>query len=137
MSMALVYLFVGYFPAGLIALLWLDDDAQTLWLSYQLYVVFAMHVGRLLGLNGGGRTEEHIARLLRRRERVLLRSSTGPSISIYAETVWLENVGEGKKAISKTIAAHERCRKSVDGGIKDEIKVDASVADTLGTRRKL
>jgi hypothetical protein len=71
MSMALVYLFVGYFPAGLIALLWLHDDAQTLWLSYQLYVVFAMHVGRLMGLNGSARTEERIARLLNKGKQVV------------------------------------------------------------------
>jgi hypothetical protein len=105
-SMALVYLFVGYFPAGLIALLWLRDDAQALWLSYQLYVVFAMHVSRLMGLNGCARTEERIARFLKNAGQAILCSSTGPSIAFRVETVWFENVTEGQKAVSSTIAAH-------------------------------
>ena len=108
MSMALVYLFVAYFPAGLIALLWLHDDAQTLWLSYQLYVVFAMHVSRLMGLNGCARTEERIARLLKKGEQVVLQNSSGPSVVFKVETVWFENVSEGKKAVTATIAAHKR-----------------------------
>lgn len=111
LSMALVYLFVGYFPAGLIALLWLHDTAQTLWLSYQLYVVFAMHVGRLMGFNGCARTEERIARLLKSGKQVVLQNSSGPSVVFRVETVWFENVSEGKKAVSATIAAHERLSK--------------------------
>jgi hypothetical protein len=131
MSMALVYLFVGYFPAGLIALLWLHDDAQTLWLSYQLYVVFAMHVGRLMGLNGCARTEERIARLLNKGKRVGLRSSTGPSVVFSVETVWFENVSEGKNAVLEAIAAYERLRKSEGETIRTNTSCDASIVNEI------
>ncbi|KAG9564441.1 hypothetical protein KCU77_g17538, partial [Aureobasidium melanogenum] len=123
MSMALVYLFVAYFPAGLIALLWLNDDAQALWLSYQLYIVFVMHVSRLLGLNGCSRTEECIARHLKKGKEVILSDSTGASVSFRAETVWLQNVTEGRKVVADKIAAHKRMDKS-DG--------DTSDHDTIG-----
>lgn len=131
MSMALVYLFVGYFPAGLIALLWLHDDAQTLWLSYQLYVVFAMHVGRLMGLNGCARTEERIARFLNKGEQVVLRSSTEPSIVFSVETVWFENVSEGKKAVLETIAAYKRPRKSEGETNRTNTSCDASIVNEI------
>lgn len=127
-SMALVYLFVAYFPAGLIALLWLHDDAQFLWLSYQLYVVFVMHVSRLLGLNGCGRTEERIARLLKKGKQVVLRNSSGPAVGFRVETAWFENVGEGKKAVSSTIAAHKRLCKSESETNRKDPSCDASMA---------
>jgi len=124
MSMALVYLFVAYFPAGLIALLWLHDDAQTLWLSYQLYVVFAMHAGRLLGLNGCARTEERIARLLRKGRQVVLQNSSGPSVVFRVETIWFENVSEGQKAVTATIAAHKRLEGET---IRNDTSCDTSI----------
>jgi hypothetical protein len=125
-SMALVYLFVGYFPAGLIALLWLRDDAQALWLSYQLYVVFAMHVSRLMGLNGCARTEERIARFLKKGEQVILHNSTGPSVTFRVETVWFENVSDGQKAVSSTIAAHKRLCQSEGETTRSDTSCNAS-----------
>lgn len=131
MSMALVYLFVGYFPAGLIALLWLHNDAQTLWLSYQLYVVSAMHVGRLMGLNGCARTEERIARLLKKGRQVVLRSTSGPPVVFKVETVWFENVSEGKKAVLCTIAAHKRLSDRESETTKGDLSCDASIEDKI------
>ncbi|KAF8535748.1 hypothetical protein BDD12DRAFT_854075 [Trichophaea hybrida] len=63
-GLLLVYTFVFYFPAGLVLLLWMDKDAQYLWLVYQVYTIAAMHVVRLGGYGEVGRTEEKIARLL-------------------------------------------------------------------------
>ncbi|KAG9749475.1 hypothetical protein KCU73_g6819, partial [Aureobasidium melanogenum] len=123
MSMALVYLFVAYFPAGLIALLWLNDDAQALWLTYQLYIVFVMHFSRLLGLNGCSRTEEHIARYLKKGKEVILSDSTAASVSFRVETVWLQNVTEGRKGVADKIGAHKRMHKS-DG--------ESCECDTIG-----
>ncbi|KAH0366090.1 hypothetical protein KCU65_g5567, partial [Aureobasidium melanogenum] len=123
MSMALVYLFVAYFPAGLIALLWMNDDAQALWLSYQLYIVFVMHVSRLLGLNGCSRTEECIARHLKKGKEVILSDSTAASVSVRVETVWLQNVTEGREVVADKIAAHKRIHKS---------EGDTSSRDILG-----
>lgn len=118
MSMALVYLFVAYFPAGLIALLWLDDDAQALWLSYQLYIVFVMHVSRLMGLDGCSRTEECIARHLKKGKEVILSDSTGVSVIFRVETVWLQNVTEGRKTVAEKITAHKRMHESEGNGSK-------------------
>ncbi|CAD0090773.1 unnamed protein product [Aureobasidium vineae] len=126
MSMSVVYLFVGYFPAGLIALLWLDDDAQVLWLSYQLYVVFVMHISRLLGLNECGRTEERIARHLKKGREVMLSDSTGPLVIFRVETVWFENVTEGRRAMSDTIAAHKRlCKSNGEAGRAKRLAVQS------------
>ncbi|CAD0113975.1 unnamed protein product [Aureobasidium uvarum] len=136
MSMSLVYLFVGYFPAGLIALLWLDDDAQVLWLSYQLYVVFVMHISRLLGLNECGRTEERIARHVKKGREVMLSDSTGLSVIFRVETVWFENVTEGRRAMSDTIAAHKQLCNSSDEAVKSE-STESSVTEQDSSRDNL
>lgn len=127
MSMILVYLFVAYFPAGLIALLWLDDDAQALWLSYQLYIVFVMHVSRLMGFDGCSRTEERIARHLKKGKEVTLSDSTGASIIFEVETVWLQNVTEGRKAVAGKITAHKRMHNSEGDAAKCDIAGDGLV----------
>ena len=67
-----------------------------------------MHVSRLMGLNGCARTEERVARLLKNEKQVVLQNSSGPSVVFKVETVWFENVSEGKKAVTATIAAHKR-----------------------------
>lgn len=101
LSMAIVYLFVGYFPAGLVALLWMDDKAQTVWLTYELYAVFTMHVARLTGLDGCGRTEERVAQVFEQGHVILLRSRCGPSVLARVETVWYDSVDEGRRAASE------------------------------------
>jgi hypothetical protein len=106
--------------------LWLRDDAQALWLSYQLYVVFAMHVSRLMGLNGCARTEERIARFLKKGEQVILHNSTGPSVTFRVETVWFENVSDGQKAVSSTIAAHKRLCQSEGETTRSDTSCNAS-----------
>lgn len=118
LSMALVYLFVAYFPAGLIALLWLNDDAQALWLSYQLYIVFVMHVSRLMGFDGCSRTEERIARHLKSGKEVIVSDSKGVSVVFRVETVWLQNVTEGRKAVAEKITVHKRMHKRKDDDSK-------------------
>lgn len=106
-SMAIVYLFVAYFPAGLVALLWMDDKAQTVWLSYQLYAVFVMHVARLTGLNGCGRTEHRVARLFEQGHGVMLRSHGGPSVLAKVETIWFDSVQEGQREVNNIIDRHK------------------------------
>jgi hypothetical protein len=72
--MALVDAFVLYFPAGFIAIVWESTRVQILWLVYQVYAVLAMHVVRILGWEGCGRTEERVAQLLKQRKKVCLES---------------------------------------------------------------
>jgi hypothetical protein len=59
-----VYAYVLVFPAGLIALAWMNSITQYLWLAYQVYTILAMHIIRLCGWEGARRTEERVAKVL-------------------------------------------------------------------------
>ncbi|MCJ1387452.1 hypothetical protein MMC18_000295 [Xylographa bjoerkii] len=63
-TIALVYAFVFYFPTGLVSIMWTSEEVQYLWLGYQVYTIVAMHVLRLAGWGGCGRTEERVAKKL-------------------------------------------------------------------------
>jgi hypothetical protein len=87
MAIACIYAFVLYFPAGLVTTLWISEKIQYLWLGYQLYSVLAMHVMRILGWQGCGRTEERVANLLCAGKEVWLESRGGASIvASYTKT---------------------------------------------------
>ncbi|KIW17987.1 hypothetical protein PV08_02273 [Exophiala spinifera] len=73
-SMALVYLFVLYFPAGLISSLWMPSNVQLLWLSFQVYMILVMHIVRICGWEHCGQTEGRIARLLQGNRKVFLQA---------------------------------------------------------------
>lgn len=73
-SMAIVWAFVLYFPAGLIASVWMATNAQFLWLAYETYTVAAMHLVRLAGWSDCGRIETKVAQELERGNTVLLES---------------------------------------------------------------
>jgi len=75
LCIGIVYLFAIKFPAELLALAWAPAPAQWMWLGYQLYAVVAMHVARLTGLTGCGRTEERVARLLEQHKVAYLGST--------------------------------------------------------------
>jgi hypothetical protein len=105
-SIALVYLFVLYFPAGLLALLWMKTEAQYLWLGYQIYAILAMHVVRIAGLGGSGRTEERIARELESGREAWLVGESGNAISAKLETVEVDSVDAGKRRIRDIIHRH-------------------------------
>jgi hypothetical protein len=60
----IAYAFVLIYPLGLLLVLVTDTRTQCLWLGYQLYTVLAMHIARLAGWMGTGRTEEQIAKAL-------------------------------------------------------------------------
>lgn len=53
-----------YFPVGLALAQCSEENAQYLWLSYELYAVIVMHIVRLFGWQDLGRTERRIAKLL-------------------------------------------------------------------------
>lgn len=74
LSIAVLYAFVLYFPAGLALLSLMNDPAQYLWLSHQIYCVVVMRIVRLCGWQGYAATEQRIAALLVKGLPVDLRS---------------------------------------------------------------
>ncbi|EFX00045.1 hypothetical protein CMQ_7047 [Grosmannia clavigera kw1407] len=64
LSIAIVYIFVLYFPVGLFALSWMKTRSQYIWLGQQFYCILAMHILRILGWEGCSRTEEKVAKIL-------------------------------------------------------------------------
>jgi hypothetical protein len=97
----LIYLFAAYFPAGLIALVWMNKKSQLVWLSYQLFTVLSMHVARLSGLVDCGRTELRVARLFELGEGVLLKGAKGQQVYATATTNWVENVADARNAVKR------------------------------------
>lgn len=111
-SMALVAVFVFYFPIGLLSMLWVSHRVRTLWLFYQIYVVAAMHITRLRGSNGGGRTEEGMAEALSQSQLVGLRSSNGDVILAKLDSTPVERMLHGKAKIAQIIRGHAEMMSS-------------------------
>ncbi|KAL9041441.1 MAG: hypothetical protein Q9180_001278 [Flavoplaca navasiana] len=66
LQMTIVIIFGLLFPAGLLcSLLWMPTGMQTVWLSYQLYTVIALHVYHFAGGHHWATTEEKICRAFR------------------------------------------------------------------------
>ncbi|KAI3391117.1 hypothetical protein diail_7940 [Diaporthe ilicicola] len=99
MSITIIYAFVLYFPVGLAANLWLSDRLQYLWLSYQLYAVFAMHLLRLIGWQGCGSTQERIARAILGGKAVWLRGRPGTTVSASWQTTYVPSVSAAEDTV--------------------------------------
>lgn len=102
-SISLVYAFVLYFPAGLLSLLWMNQNGQYLWLGYELYATLGMHITRVLGWTGCGRTEKRLARLLQQKKQVWLQSSRGCTVAASLETTTIFNMAEGNEKVQELI----------------------------------
>lgn len=100
-SIIIIYAFVLYFPVGLAANLWLSDRLQYLWLSYQLYTVFAMHLLRLIGWQRCGSTQEGVARAILTGKKVWLRSEPGTMVSASWRTTYVPNVSSAEDTVSQ------------------------------------
>lgn len=98
-SIAIIYAFVLYFPFGLAANLWLSDRLQYLWLSYQLYTVFAMHLLRLIGWQGCGSTQERVARSILMGKPVCLRGPPGTTVSASWRTTYVPSVSAAEDTV--------------------------------------
>lgn len=105
-SVLLVYCFVLYFPAGLLALLWMDPTIQYLWLGYQVYCILAMHIMRVFGLSGKGRTEEYVAQALEQGKQVWLSGRNGQAVSAVLVWMIVARAKEGQDQTKKIINAH-------------------------------
>jgi len=104
-GIVLIYMFVLYFPAGLVALLWMDPSTQYVWLGYQVYAIVFMHISRLFGLGGSARTEEQVARLLQDGKRVCLQSGDAKVwASLDIEEV--DSVASGRQMVNRIVKEH-------------------------------
>lgn len=118
-SMAIVWAFVLYFPAGLIVSVWMDTNAQFLWLAYETYTVAAMHLVRLAGWSDCGRIETKVAEELERGNTVLLESG-GVLLSAHLEMEEVESYALGQCMVKdiledngKQMMASGRCPSPV------------------------
>ncbi|OHF00811.1 hypothetical protein CORC01_03885 [Colletotrichum orchidophilum] len=101
-SMATVYAFVLYFPAGLLLLSWMNQPMQYLWLGQQLWSVLVMHLVRLFGWEGTARTEEAVAAALVRDFKVVLAGgNAGVKATLLMEEV--TSVKEGRKRVHEIL----------------------------------
>jgi len=112
LSMALIYLFVLYFPAGLISSLWMPGNAQLLWLSFQVYTILMMHAVRIVGWDNYGRTEARAARHLGQKSPVWLRRPDGLGIVACLETTDVPNVDSARREVDVIVQAHFRSRST-------------------------
>lgn len=110
--MALIYFFVLYFPAGLISSLWMPENTQLLWLSFQVYTIVMMHAVRIVGWDNCGRTEARVARHLERKRRVWLWRPDGLGIVACLETTDVPNVDSAKREIDAIVQAHFQSRQT-------------------------
>ncbi|KAK0719182.1 hypothetical protein B0H67DRAFT_599080 [Lasiosphaeris hirsuta] len=102
---AVVYAFVLYFPAGLLLLAWMNEPTQYLWLGHQVYCILAMHLVRVCGWQGTGRTEERVAAALVRDKTVYIEGdSCYVKATLVTETV--QSVAAGKEMLSSILRAN-------------------------------
>jgi hypothetical protein len=102
-SMILVALFVLYFPAGLISLLWMDPHVQYIWLGYQVYTIIAMHFVRLFGGASAGRTEKRAAVLLQSGKSVWLKGTDKHAVKATLTMTEVESIKMGRKYVKHLI----------------------------------
>jgi hypothetical protein len=108
-GIVLIYIFILYFPGGLIALLWMDPNTQYLWLGYQSYAIFVMHISRLFGFGGTARTEERIARLLQDGKEVCLHSGEA-KVWVSLDINEVDSVAMGRQMVNSIVTDHARGR---------------------------
>jgi hypothetical protein len=99
----LIYGFVLYFPAGLIGVLWMSPNVQYLWLSYQLYSILVMHIVRVLGWQGCGRTEDRVARHLERNREVWLQCTASCTVAATLVVESIRGQAEGKSRVQSIV----------------------------------
>ncbi|KUJ06308.1 uncharacterized protein LY89DRAFT_692557 [Mollisia scopiformis] len=105
-SILLIYLFVLIFPVGLVANLWMSTEVQYLWLAYQLYAILAMHIVRIFGWEGCGRTEERVAGHLRDKMEVWLYSTGGCTVGVNLRTTYVDQIKAGETMVQEIVRKH-------------------------------
>ena len=101
--MILVAVFVLYFPAGLISLVWMDPQVQYIWLGYQVYTIIAMHFVRLFGGASAGRTEKRAAVLLQSGKSVWLKGTDNHAVKATLTMTEVESIKVGREYVKHLI----------------------------------
>ncbi|KAJ6104267.1 hypothetical protein N7523_010587 [Penicillium sp. IBT 18751x] len=114
-AMVLVYSFVLYFPVGLIIVLWMDVNMQYLWVGFQTYTVLVMHIVRIAGWHGCGRTEENIARHLQGGKSVFLQCGGKMGVLATLEMIKVQSVAEGREEVQYVVQNHPHGTSSGKG----------------------
>jgi hypothetical protein len=99
-----------YFPVGLLIAQRSDEDAQYLWLGYQLYAILATHIIRALGWHDIGRTEKRIAKLLNLKPTIWLKSKSGCAVSASLVLYGVNKVADGEVKVQELI---DQCKQAV------------------------
>lgn len=105
-SMGLVMAFVLYFPIGLLSMLWVSQNVQIVWLSFEMYTIIVMHLNRLVGLQGMGRTEDSMARTLAQGKVVRLRSENNSIIEARLESHEVKRIAHGREVVKQIARKH-------------------------------
>lgn len=103
-NIVIIYAFVLYFPAGLLLLIWERNTVQFIWLGYQVYLIFAMHVARLVGWDSCARMEERVARYLGEGREVCLRSRNGQAVIATLRVTEVQSVNDARDLVRKLVA---------------------------------
>jgi hypothetical protein len=103
MCILIVYAYVLNFPAGLIALSWMNQTTRYLWLVYQVYTIVAMHITRLGGWQGCGRTEERVAKALQTGKATYLLGSNGGAVRANLQVERVPGVAEGRARVKEIL----------------------------------
>ena len=101
---AVVVAFTALFPAGLLALLWADDQIQYIWLGYQLYVIGTMLVCRFAGWETCGTTEERIAKALQTENNVVFEGK----VVLNLVTTSHKRFGDGRDKCDELVNEHRQ-----------------------------
>ncbi|TFA98891.1 hypothetical protein CCMA1212_009359 [Trichoderma ghanense] len=124
---ALICCLFLFFPVGLVIAQWSDEDAQYLWLSYQLYAVIAMHIVRVCGWQDVGRIEKRIARLMSEGKAVWLKTGNGCTVSATLVLHGVSKTAEGKEKVQEII---DQCnQRLVKRAQTVEIRVEVETGD--------
>ncbi|KAI9686560.1 MAG: hypothetical protein M1822_003571 [Bathelium mastoideum] len=102
----IIYAFIAFFPAGLIAILALPPEGQYLWLAYQTYTILMAHIVRLGELEDCGTVETVIARHLKKNKQAFLSVGLQAQyVRFRLDLVKVESVAEGEAEVDRIVGA--------------------------------
>lgn len=113
-SIALILVLMLNFPLGLLSMLFVPAEVQTVWLGYQTYVVIIMHLNRIAGYEEPGRMERAMARYLAGGKKIRLVPNRdgendemlGVDLTLSSEEV--ASIEEGNSRVAALAARFER-----------------------------
>jgi hypothetical protein len=127
-SITLIFMFVVYFPVGLLSMLWVPKPVQIMWLSYQLYLIVMMHVMRIRGSAGKGRTEEGLAQGLADGKIVAIKGGNGAVIMAKLESHPVKRIRDGRQKVQEIVDGHAKILKHRDSASSETTLLTAEDA---------